>query len=49
MVNIDEIFMQEALRQAKRAMRLGSELDLEAGLEIEDNCWRQAALPMSKG
>ncbi|MEO7061835.1 MAG: enoyl-CoA hydratase-related protein [Lapillicoccus sp.] len=31
------------LRQAKRAMRLGSDLDLEAGLEIEDNCWRQSA------
>ncbi len=31
------------LRQAKRAMRLGSDLDLVAGLEIEDNCWRQAA------
>ncbi|WP_295693518.1 enoyl-CoA hydratase-related protein [Lapillicoccus sp.] len=31
------------LRQAKRAMRLGSDLYLEAGLEIEDNCWRQAA------
>ena len=31
------------LRQAKRAMRLGSDLDLEAGLEIEDNCWRQTA------
>jgi enoyl-CoA hydratase/carnithine racemase len=31
------------LRQAKRAMRLGSDLDLVAGLEIEDNCWRQTA------
>lgn len=31
------------LRQAKRAMRLGADLDLEAGLEIEDNCWRQTA------
>ena len=31
------------LRQAKRAMRLGSDLDLTAGLEIEDNCWRQTA------
>ncbi len=31
------------LRQAKRAMRLGSDLDLVAGLEIEDNAWRQTA------
>ena len=31
------------LRQAKRAMRLGSDVDLTAGLEIEDNCWRQTA------
>lgn len=32
-----------ALRQAKRAMRLGAGLDLVAALEVEDNCWRQAA------
>jgi len=32
------------LRQAKRAMRLGSDLDLVAGLEIEDDCWRRTAL-----
>lgn len=31
------------LRAAKRAMRLGSDLDLEAGLEIEDACWRATA------
>ncbi len=31
------------LRQAKRAMRLGADLALVAGLEIEDNCWRQTA------
>lgn len=32
-----------ALRQAKRAMRLGSDVDLAAGLEIEDACWRATA------
>lgn len=31
------------LRQAKRAMRLGSGVDLAAGLEIEDACWRAVA------
>lgn len=31
------------LRQAKRAMRLGSDVDLAAGLEIEDACWRATA------
>jgi len=31
------------LRQAKRAMRLGSDTDLAAGLEIEDGCWRATA------
>jgi len=31
------------LRQAKKAMRLGFDLDLVAGLEIEDGCWRQTA------
>jgi len=32
-----------ALRAAKRAMRLGFDVDLTAGLEIEDACWRAAA------
>ncbi len=32
-----------ALRQAKRAMRLGSGVDLTAALEIEDACWRATA------
>jgi enoyl-CoA hydratase/carnithine racemase len=32
-----------ALRQAKRAMRLGQGVDLTAGLEIEDACWRATA------
>ncbi len=32
-----------ALRQAKRAMRLGSGVDLAAGLEVEDACWRATA------
>lgn len=31
------------LRSAKRAMRLGADVDLEAGLEIEDACWRATA------
>ena len=31
------------LRQAKRAMRLGSDVDLATGLEIEDGCWRATA------
>lgn len=30
-------------RNAKRAMRLGLDVDLQSGLEIEDNCWRQTA------
>jgi enoyl-CoA hydratase/carnithine racemase len=32
------------LRQAKKAMRLGSDVDLAAGLEIEDAAWRTTAL-----
>jgi enoyl-CoA hydratase/carnithine racemase len=32
-----------ALRQAKRAMRLGSDVDLATGLEVEDGCWRATA------
>jgi len=32
-----------ALRQAKRAMRLGGDVDLATGLEIEDRCWRATA------
>ena len=31
------------LRQAKRAMRLGADVDLAAGLEVEDACWRATA------
>ncbi len=31
------------LRSAKRAMRLGFDVDLAAGLEIEDGCWRATA------
>ncbi len=32
-----------ALRSAKRAMRLGADVDLASGLEIEDGCWRATA------
>lgn len=31
------------LRNAKKAMRLGLDVDLAAGLEIEDACWRATA------
>jgi len=31
------------LRNAKRAMRLGADVDLAAGLEVEDACWRATA------
>lgn len=31
------------LRQAKRAMRLGGDVDLATGLEVEDGCWRATA------
>ena len=31
------------LRSAKRAMRLGADVDLASGLEIEDACWRATA------
>jgi enoyl-CoA hydratase/carnithine racemase len=31
------------LRQAKRAMRLGSDVDLTTGIEVEDGCWRATA------
>lgn len=31
------------LRNAKKAMRLGADVDLTAGLEIEDACWRATA------
>jgi enoyl-CoA hydratase/carnithine racemase len=31
------------LRNAKKAMRLGADVDLAAGLEIEDACWRATA------
>ena len=32
-----------ALRQAKKAMRLGLDADLATGLEVEDACWRATA------
>ncbi len=32
-----------ALRNAKRAMRLGADVDLATGLEVEDACWRATA------
>ena len=31
------------LRNAKRAMRLGADVDLASGLEVEDACWRATA------
>lgn len=31
------------LRNAKKAMRLGLDVDLRSGLEIEDGCWRATA------
>ncbi|HET7303083.1 MAG TPA: enoyl-CoA hydratase-related protein [Segeticoccus sp.] len=31
------------LRSAKRAMRLGADVDLATGLEVEDACWRTTA------
>lgn len=31
------------VRNAKKAMRLGSDIDLAAGLEVEDGCWRATA------
>jgi enoyl-CoA hydratase/carnithine racemase len=31
------------VRNAKRAMRLGSDVDLTTGLEVEDACWRATA------
>lgn len=31
------------VRQAKKAMRLGSDVDLMTGLEVEDGCWRATA------
>jgi enoyl-CoA hydratase/carnithine racemase len=31
------------LRQAKRARRLGGDVDLATGLEVEDACWRATA------
>lgn len=31
------------VRNAKKAMRLGADVDLAAGLEIEDGCWRATA------
>lgn len=32
-----------AVRNAKRAMRLGADVDLATGLEVEDSCWRATA------
>jgi enoyl-CoA hydratase/carnithine racemase len=37
-----------ALRQAKRAMRLGSDADLVTGLEVEDACWRATAFSVDR-
>lgn len=31
------------VRNAKRAMRLGADVDLETGLSVEDSCWRATA------
>ena len=31
------------LRNAKRAMRLGSDVDRRTGLQVEDACWRATA------
>jgi enoyl-CoA hydratase/carnithine racemase len=31
------------VRQAKKAMRLGADVDLATGLEVEDGCWRATA------
>ncbi len=31
------------VRSAKRAMRLGADVDLATGLEVEDACWRATA------
>lgn len=31
------------VRNAKRAMRLGSDVDLQTGLQVEDGCWRATA------
>ena len=31
------------VRQAKKAMRLGADVDLSTGLEVEDGCWRATA------
>lgn len=31
------------VRNAKRAMRLGSDVDLQTGLQVEDACWRATA------
>jgi enoyl-CoA hydratase/carnithine racemase len=31
------------VRNAKRAMRLGADVDLATGLEVEDSCWRATA------
>ena len=31
------------VRSAKRAMRLGADVDLQTGLQVEDACWRATA------
>jgi len=36
------------LRNAKKAMRLGLDVDLAAGLEIEDGCWRATAFSQDR-
>ena len=37
-----------AVRNAKKAMRLGMGTDLAAGLEIEDGCWRATAFSQDR-
>lgn len=36
------------LRQAKKAMRLGADVDLMTGLEVEDGCWRATAFSQDR-
>ncbi|WP_409485102.1 enoyl-CoA hydratase/isomerase family protein [Arsenicicoccus dermatophilus] len=45
-LEIAEVVAQHSpvgVRNAKKAMRLGTDVDLVAGLEIEDGCWRATA------
>jgi enoyl-CoA hydratase/carnithine racemase len=36
------------VRQAKRAMRFGADVDLATGLEVEDGCWRATAFSVDR-